>query len=61
MTPYVGSTYRPDMSGIMARLNNAAPAVRPEQVSELDNKGNLIPKPEPEPEPVATDSGNYGG
>ena len=59
MTPYVGSTYRPDMSSAMARLNLAAPVVRPEQISELDNKGNLIPKPEPEP--VATDSGNYGG
>jgi hypothetical protein len=59
MAPYMGSTYRPDMSSAMARLNLAAPVVRPEQISELDNKGNLIPKPEPEP--VATDSGNYGG
>ena len=58
MAPYMGSTYRPDMSGVMARLNLAAPVVRPEQISELDNKGNLIPKPEPEP--VATDSGGGG-
>jgi len=47
MAPYMGSTYRPDMSGIMARLNSAAPAVRPEQVSELDNQGNPIPKENP--------------
>jgi hypothetical protein len=58
MAPYMGSTYRPDMSGVMARLNLAAPVVRPEQISELDNKGNLIPKPEPEP--VATDNGGGG-
>jgi len=52
MAPYMGSTYRPDMSSAMARLNLAAPFVTPEQVSELDNQGNPIPKPEPEPEPV---------
>jgi hypothetical protein len=44
MAPYMGSTYRPDMSGAMARLNNAAPFVRPEQVSELDNQGRPIVK-----------------
>jgi len=47
MAPYMGSTYRPDMSGIMARLNNAAPAVRPEQVSELDQFGKPIVKENP--------------
>jgi hypothetical protein len=55
MAPYVGSTYRPDMSGIMARLNSAAPAVRPEQVSELDNQGKPVLQ-----ESVVSDTG-YGG
>ena len=59
MAPYMGSTYRPDMSGIMARLNSAAPAVRPEQVSELDNQGKPIPKPEPVSE-VVSDTGGGG-
>jgi len=31
MAPYIGSTYRPDMSGIMARLNNVAPSVELQQ------------------------------
>jgi hypothetical protein len=31
MTPYGSSTYRPDMSGIMARLNNVAPSVEIQQ------------------------------
>jgi len=31
MAPYMGSTYRPDMSGIMARLNNVAPSVELQQ------------------------------
>jgi hypothetical protein len=39
MAPYVGSTYRPDMSSVMARLKAAAPLVKPEQVSELDSFG----------------------
>jgi hypothetical protein len=47
------------MSGVMARLNLAAPAVRPEQVSELDNKGNLIPKENPISE-VISDMGSGG-
>lgn len=47
MAPYVGSTYRPDMSGIMARLNSVAPVVRPEQVSELDQFGKAVVKEEP--------------
>ena len=59
MAPYMGSTYRPDMSGIMARLNNVAPVVTPEQVSELDNQGNPIPKPEPVSE-VISDGGGGG-
>jgi len=53
MAPYMGSTYRPDMSGAMNRLNFAAPSVKPEQVSELDNRGNPIPKPEPVSEAVS--------
>jgi hypothetical protein len=32
LTPYVGSSYRPDMSGIAAKLNNVAPAVTYEQM-----------------------------
>ena len=55
MAPYAGSTYRPDMSGIMARLNSAAPAVRPEQVSELDNQGKPVLQ-----ESLLSDAG-YGG
>jgi hypothetical protein len=47
MAPYMGSAYRPNMSGIMARLNSAAPAVRPEQVSELDQFGKAVVKEEP--------------
>jgi hypothetical protein len=43
----------------MARLNLAAPAVRPEQVSELDNKGNPIPKENPVSE-VISDMGGGG-
>lgn len=57
MAPYMGSTYRPDMSGIMARLNSAAPAVRPEQVSELDNFGKSVPKTDARSEVI----GNSGG
>ena len=60
MAPYMGSTYRPDMSGIMARLNNAAPAVRPEQVSDLDNQGNLIVKENPVSE-VISNAESSGG
>jgi hypothetical protein len=56
MAPYMGSTYRPDMSSAMARLNLAAPVVRPEQVSELDNKGNLIVQDSP----VSTVVGEVG-
>lgn len=59
MAPYMGSTYRPDMSGAMARLNLAAPFVTPEQISELDNKGNPIPKPEPVSEVVNNDVYSY--
>ena len=59
MAPYMGSTYRPDMSGVMAWLNLAAPFVRPEQVSELDNQGNLIPKENPVSE-VISDMGGGG-
>jgi hypothetical protein len=59
MAPYMGSTYRPDMSGAMARLNNAAPFVRPEQISELDNQGKPIPKPEPVSEVVNNDVYSY--
>jgi hypothetical protein len=57
MAPYVGSTYRPDMSGIMARLNSVAPVVRPEQVAELDNFGKSIPKTDAKSEVI----GNSGG
>ena len=32
MPHYMGSTYRPDMSGIMAKLNNVAPAVTYDQM-----------------------------
>jgi len=60
MAPYMGSTYRPDMSGVMARLNNAAPAVRPEQVSELDNYGKPIPKENPIFEAVSDFVGGGG-
>jgi hypothetical protein len=59
MAPYMGSTYRPDMSGIMARLNSAAPAVRPEQVSELDQFGKAVVKENPVSE--AVDSVGGGG
>jgi hypothetical protein len=59
MAPYMGSTYRPDMSSAMNRLNFAAPSVRPEQVSELDIYGKPIPKPEPISE-VINDSGGGG-
>lgn len=59
MAPYMGSTYRPDMSGAMARLNNAAPFVRPEQISELDNQGKPIPKENPVSE-VINDMGSGG-
>jgi hypothetical protein len=44
LAPYVGSSYRPDMSGAMARLNLAAPTVTPEQISSLDNQGKPIVK-----------------
>jgi hypothetical protein len=54
MAPYMGSTYRPDMSGAMNRLNFAAPSVRPEQVSELDVYGKPIVKD------VPVDSGSGG-
>jgi hypothetical protein len=47
MAPYMGSTYRPNMSGAMNRLNFAAPSVRPEQVSELDVYGKPIVKEQP--------------
>ena len=40
LAPYVSSTYRPNMN--MSNLNNVAPFVRPEQVSELDNQGKPI-------------------
>jgi hypothetical protein len=59
MAPYMGSTYKPDMSGIMARLNSAAPSVRPEQVSELDIYGKPIPKDNPISE-VISDFGGGG-
>ena len=59
MAPYMGSTYRPDMSGIMARLNSAAPAVRPEQVSELDQFGKPIVKENPISE-IVSDFGGGG-
>ena len=59
MAPYMGSTYRPDMSSAMARLNLAAPVVRPEQISELDNQGNPIPKENPVSE-VISDMGSGG-
>ena len=32
MAPYMGSSYRPDMSGIAAKLNNVAPPVTYEQM-----------------------------
>jgi len=59
MAPYMGSTYRPDMSGAMNRLNFAAPSVRPEQVSELDMYGKPIPKDNPISE-VISDFGGGG-
>jgi hypothetical protein len=59
MAPYMGSTYRPDMASAMARLNLAAPVVRPEQISELDNQGNPIPKDNPVSE-VISDMGSGG-
>ena len=59
MAPYMGSTYRPNMSGIMARLNSAAPAVRPEQVSELDQFGKPIVKENPISE-IVSDFGGGG-
>jgi hypothetical protein len=59
MAPYAGSTYRPDISGAMSRLNNIAPVVTPEQVSELDIYGKPITKPGP----IfgSSDSGDGGG
>jgi hypothetical protein len=42
LTPYVGSTYRPDMSGAIAKLSNVAAPVSPEQISSLDNYGKPI-------------------
>jgi hypothetical protein len=42
MAPYAGSAYRPDISGVMSRLNSAAPAVTPDQVSRLDMYGKPI-------------------
>jgi len=59
MTPYVGSTYRPDMSGIMTRLNSVAPAVKPEQVSELDKFGKAVVKENPVSE-IVSDAGGGG-
>jgi len=59
MAPYMGSTYRPDMSSAMNRLNFAAPSVRPEQVSELDIYGKPIPKDNPISE-VISDVGGGG-
>jgi hypothetical protein len=59
MAPYMGSTYRPDMSSIMTRLNSAAPAVRPEQVSELDQFGKAVIKENPVSE-VVSDVGGGG-
>jgi hypothetical protein len=43
LAPYVGSTYRPDMSSIAARLNNIAPFVTPEQINSPvgDSGGDL--------------------
>ena len=42
LAPYMGSTYRPDVSGAMSKLNNIAPVVTPEQVSALDVYGKPI-------------------
>jgi hypothetical protein len=42
LAPYMGSTYRPDVSGAMSRLNNIAPVVTPDQVSSLDMYGKPI-------------------
>ena len=55
MAPYMGSTYRPDMSNAMNRLNFAAPSVRPEQVSELDMYGKPIVKENPISEIMSSD------
>lgn len=59
MAPYMGSTYKPNMSNITAKLSNAAPAVRPEQVSELDVYGKPVPKADPVSE-VVSDFGGGG-
>jgi hypothetical protein len=41
LAPYVGSTYRPDMSGAMNRLNNIAPFVTPEQINPPIDVGGI--------------------
>jgi hypothetical protein len=58
LAPYVGSTYRPNMN--MSNLNNVAPFVRPEQVSDLDNQGNPIVKENPVSE-VISNAESSGG
>lgn len=41
MTPYVGSTYRPDMSAINANLNNVAPSVALQQQRAAEEEARL--------------------
>jgi hypothetical protein len=36
MAPYVGSTYRPNMSAVNKNLNNVAPAVDPQQIQAAE-------------------------
>ena len=56
LTPYVGSTYRPDMSGAMAKLNEVAPSVSTQQARDAAAKAKWDAE-----HPVEAAMQNYSG
>jgi hypothetical protein len=60
LAPYVGSTYRPDMSGAIAKLNDVNPSVATEQARAKAEADRLAALEAANPRP-AYDYGGGGG
>jgi hypothetical protein len=61
MAPYVGSTYRPDMTAINKNLNNVAPSVELQQRLDAEAKAKFdAENPVQAPMQNFTDNGTYG-